>query len=66
MQAEQETVTIPGKSYAWVKCNRGFHGFFVTEYSFPWSNFIDVLDAEPTVNPKPFKIPSIDSFVVVL
>ncbi len=53
LETEQETRAIPGKSYSWIKCNRGFQGFYVTEYSFPsttWSRFSNVLEAQPTVN----------------
>ncbi|CAF0843285.1 unnamed protein product [Didymodactylos carnosus] len=33
LQTENDTVSIPGKQYAWIKCNKDFNGFYVTEYS---------------------------------
>ncbi len=53
LEGEQEIHNISGKSYSWIKCNRDFQGFYVTEYLFPsatWSPFSAVLDAQPTVN----------------
>ncbi len=52
LEIEQDTQTIQGKSYTWIKCNRDFQGFYVTEYSFPWSRFSTVLEFRPTVNEK--------------
>jgi len=53
LEDEQEIISLPEKSYSWIKCNRDFQGFYVTEYSFPsndWSPFSAVLEAQPTVN----------------
>jgi hypothetical protein len=53
LENEQEIQILSGKSYSWIKCNRDFQGFYVTNYSFPsntWSPFSTVLEAEPTVN----------------
>jgi hypothetical protein len=53
LENEQEVQSFPGKSYSWIKCNRDFEGFYVTEYSFPsttWSRFSSVLEAQPSVN----------------
>lgn len=53
LEAERETRVLPGKSYSWIKCNRNFENFLVTEYSFPtitWQRFTSVLEAQPTVS----------------
>lgn len=53
LENKQETRVIAGKSYSWIKCNRNFQGFHVTEYSFPtttWQRFTSVLEAQPTVS----------------
>jgi glutamyl aminopeptidase len=52
LETEEETRNITG-SYSWIKCNRDFQGFFVTDYIFPtdaWSDFSDMLETDPTVN----------------
>ncbi|CAF0733249.1 unnamed protein product [Rotaria sordida] len=54
LETEQETQFLPGKFYTWIKCNRDFQGFFVTNYLSnlstysSWQHFSFVLDAEPT------------------
>ncbi|CAF1247472.1 unnamed protein product [Rotaria sordida] len=50
LENEQENRVLPGKSYSWIKCNRNFQSFYVTEYIFPsitWQRFTSVLEAEP-------------------
>ena len=45
LETEEKTENISG-SYSWIKCNRNFQGFFVTDYTFPtdsWSDFSDIL-----------------------
>jgi hypothetical protein len=53
LETEQENQFLPGKFYTWIKCNRDFQGFYVTEYSSEsssWKRFSSVLEAQPTVN----------------
>jgi glutamyl aminopeptidase len=53
LDTEQETQFLPGKFYTWIKCNRDFQGFYVTQYSSEsssWQHFSSVLEAQPTVN----------------
>ena len=52
LEGEQDTRTVTGKSYTWIKCNRDFEGFYATTYSFgssTWPRFSNVLEAQPTV-----------------
>lgn len=49
------TTTISGKRFSWIKCNRDFSGFYVTNYRFPdptWQKFADVIENQPTVSEK--------------
>jgi glutamyl aminopeptidase len=53
LDTEQETQFLPGKFYTWIKCNRDFQGFYVTQYSSEsssWQHFSSVLEAQPIVN----------------
>jgi len=53
LDTEQETQFLPGKFYTWIKCNRDFQGFYVTQYSSEsssWQHFSSVLEAQPSVN----------------
>ena len=52
LEAEQETRVLPNKSYSWMKCNRDFEGFYVTDYTFEtnaWLHFSSVLEEQPAV-----------------
>ena len=52
LESEQENRVLFGKSYSWIKCNRHFQGFYVTQYSFPSTMgqaFTSVLETQPTV-----------------
>jgi hypothetical protein len=53
-ETEQESRFLSGKYYTWIKCNRHFQGFYVTEYSSElsstWQRFSSVLEGQPTVN----------------
>ncbi|UJR08425.1 hypothetical protein I4U23_012695 [Adineta vaga] len=51
LETEQATETISGKSYSWIKCNRHFVNYHLTQYSFPsntYQRFVNVLEADPT------------------
>jgi hypothetical protein len=53
LDKEQDIRVLPGKTYAWIKCNRDFQGFYVTDYSFQsnnWQHFSSVLESQPTVS----------------
>jgi hypothetical protein len=54
LETEHESQYLPGKYYTWIKCNRDFQGFYVTEYSSElsssWKRFSSVLEAHPIVN----------------
>jgi glutamyl aminopeptidase len=50
LDKEQEIRVLPGKTYAWIKCNQNLQGFYVTDYSFQWQHFSFVLEAQPTVS----------------
>ena len=53
LETEQSTETITGKSYSWIKCNRNFVNYHLTQYSFPsntYQRFVNVLEANPTVS----------------
>ncbi|CAF1059093.1 unnamed protein product [Adineta ricciae] len=48
---EQSTQVITGKSYSWIKCNRDFISYHLTQYSFPsntYQRFANVLETNPT------------------
>ncbi len=53
LETEKENQFLPGKYYTWIKCNRDFQGFYVTQYllseSSSWQHFSSVLEAQPTV-----------------
>lgn len=52
LDTEQEIQTISEKNYSWIKCNRDFQGFYVTEYSFPnitWSYFSTLIETRSTL-----------------
>lgn len=49
---QSQSVTIDGKSYSWIKCNKDFKVMYVTDYHFPtttWSRFTNVIQAEAEV-----------------
>ena len=54
LETEQESQYLPGKFYTWIKCNRDFQGFYVTQYSSEssssWQHFSSVLEAQPIVS----------------
>jgi glutamyl aminopeptidase len=56
LETERETQVLAGKFYTWIKCNRDFQGFYVTNYSSDlttvsaWQRFASILEAQPNVN----------------
>ncbi|CAF1192609.1 unnamed protein product [Adineta steineri] len=49
---EHTTRIFPGKSYSWIKCNRDFTGYYVTEYSSSsssdiWQHLSTALEGQP-------------------
>ena len=56
LETEQETQFFLGKFYTWVKCNRKFQGFYVTEYLSDsstlsiWQRFSLILQTQPSVS----------------
>jgi aminopeptidase N len=55
LKTREETRVLPEKSYTWIKCNRQFQGFYVTQYSSElstissWQRFSSLLEAQPNV-----------------
>ncbi len=68
LETEQESRNFSG-TYSWIKCNRNFQGFFITDYSFPttaWSDFSNILETNPTVTNNKISKFEFPIFILVL
>lgn len=53
LETERESRFLFEKFYTWIKCNRHFQGFYVTQYlseSSSWQRLSSVLEGQPMVN----------------
>lgn len=51
LETQHETQYFPEKLYTWIKCNRDFQGFYVTEYTSTlalWESFSSIIELQPT------------------
>ncbi|CAF1112484.1 unnamed protein product [Adineta ricciae] len=54
LETEEENIYLPEQFYTWIKCNRDFQGFYVTNYSSDasipsnWQHLSDILESHPT------------------
>ena len=56
LETREESQVFPEQFYTWIKCNRHFQGFYVTQYSSTstmtksWQDFSSILDVRPSVS----------------
>ena len=56
LETREESQVFPEQFYTWIKCNRHFQGFYVTQYSSTsamtsnWQDFSSILDVRPAVS----------------